>query len=291
MKAIKAMMITIILMVTFTSLQAQVEIIRPDHPGNSVRNFIPAESQYTIGTTKEYIEDRQNSPAGKWFWINTFDGQSYRVVGTWELPEEFNPNAPGYYAVTPSYELPEGVINPYGFEMFRWIIILNPDRSKPVNPYYDSVMQMTGSEQIVVNVPQGYSVSELKNSLRLLNVNVRNSYGWQSFRLDLSNATYPDLSQEGEYLLYGQWRQLFSYIPLYPGMAEDNPFIMLNVVPSGLLNINTATFDELLTINGVGEVLAQRIIDARPFTDANDLRRVQGIGLITSQRIAKQVVF
>ena len=289
MKTIKAMLITIILMVTFTSLQAQVEIIRPEHPGNSVRNFIPAEMQIMYGYDVGNID--LNHPLTRAFWVNLFDGTSHHIPGTWELPEGFSTTEPAYHVLIPTYELPEGVINPYEFEMHRWLIVLNEDRSKPDNPYYNELMQMTGSEQIVVNVPKGYSLSEVKNALRLLNVQVRNSYGWLAFRLDLSNATYPDLSVEGEYMLYGEWKQLFSYRPLYPGMLEDTPFVTLNVVASGLLNINTATFDELLTINGVGEVLAQRIIDARPFTDVNDLTRVRGIGWLSSKRIAKYVTF
>lgn len=44
------------------------------------------------------------------------------------------------------------------------------------------------------------------------------------------------------------------------------------------LDINAATSSELLNIPGVGPVLAQRIIDARPFASADDLRNVKGIG-------------
>ncbi|HEY2711476.1 MAG TPA: helix-hairpin-helix domain-containing protein [Chthoniobacterales bacterium] len=43
------------------------------------------------------------------------------------------------------------------------------------------------------------------------------------------------------------------------------------------LNINTATSEELLAIHGIGPVLAERIIAARPFTNADDLQRVKGI--------------
>lgn len=53
-------------------------------------------------------------------------------------------------------------------------------------------------------------------------------------------------------------------------------------VAGGLINVNTATAAELETLPGVGEVLAQRIIDHRtengPFTSVDQLVDVSGIG-------------
>ncbi len=49
-------------------------------------------------------------------------------------------------------------------------------------------------------------------------------------------------------------------------------------VVSGKLDINTATEDQLKNLPGIGEVMAQRIIAARPFATADDLRKVKGIG-------------
>ena len=44
------------------------------------------------------------------------------------------------------------------------------------------------------------------------------------------------------------------------------------------LDVNTASMEALQNIPGIGNVLAGRIIDARPYKSADDLRQVKGIG-------------
>jgi competence ComEA-like helix-hairpin-helix protein len=46
----------------------------------------------------------------------------------------------------------------------------------------------------------------------------------------------------------------------------------------GKLDVNTATAAELEALKGIGPVLVERIIAARPFTSADELQRVKGIG-------------
>ena len=41
---------------------------------------------------------------------------------------------------------------------------------------------------------------------------------------------------------------------------------------------NTASVDEIMLLPGVGEVLAERIVEGRPYRTVDDLRRVPGIG-------------
>ena len=49
-------------------------------------------------------------------------------------------------------------------------------------------------------------------------------------------------------------------------------------IPLGKIDINTATEKELTMVPGIGHVMAARIIAARPFRSADDLKRVSGIG-------------
>ena len=48
--------------------------------------------------------------------------------------------------------------------------------------------------------------------------------------------------------------------------------------PLGRIDVNTATEKELTTVPGIGHVMAGRIIAARHFRSADDLKRVSGIG-------------
>src|SRR5947208_1458625 len=48
--------------------------------------------------------------------------------------------------------------------------------------------------------------------------------------------------------------------------------------PLGRIDVNTATEKELTTVPGIGHVMAARIIAARPFRSADDLKKVSGIG-------------
>jgi endonuclease YncB( thermonuclease family) len=55
-------------------------------------------------------------------------------------------------------------------------------------------------------------------------------------------------------------------------------FVSEEKTPLGKIDINTATEEELTTVPGIGHVMAARVIAARPFRSADDLKRVSGIG-------------
>ena len=61
-----------------------------------------------------------------------------------------------------------------------------------------------------------------------------------------------------------------------------------------IVNINTATKSELMTLNGIAEVKAQEIIDYRskngPFETIEDIMKVKGIGKATFEDIKARIV-
>lgn len=50
------------------------------------------------------------------------------------------------------------------------------------------------------------------------------------------------------------------------------------------VNINTATKEQLTTLNGVGDATAEKIIQGRPYTKVEDLLNVSGIGEATLEK-------
>jgi competence protein ComEA len=69
--------------------------------------------------------------------------------------------------------------------------------------------------------------------------------------------------------------------------------IALAGTASAVVNINTATKEELTTVKGIGENRAQQIIDYRKkngdFKSVDDLEKVPGIGPGTMKQIRSQV--
>jgi competence protein ComEA len=67
------------------------------------------------------------------------------------------------------------------------------------------------------------------------------------------------------------------------------PPVTGGAVAGGLINVNTATATELEELPGVGEVIAQAIVDYRtengPFTTVEQLIDVSGIGDATLENI------
>lgn len=79
-----------------------------------------------------------------------------------------------------------------------------------------------------------------------------------------------------------------------PKAAQDKPTPTPATGCKAIVNINTAGIDELKTLPGIGDTLAQRIVDYRSahghFTTIDDLDAVKGIGKATIEKIRPCVV-
>lgn len=66
--------------------------------------------------------------------------------------------------------------------------------------------------------------------------------------------------------------------PVGSSPSEETTPTVAALLPETKLDVNAASLVELQNIPGIGPVVAQRIIEARPFKSADDLQRVKGIG-------------
>jgi len=70
--------------------------------------------------------------------------------------------------------------------------------------------------------------------------------------------------------------------PAAPGAAEPG-------AASKLIDLNSATPEELETLPGIGPTLAQRIVDGRPYNTLEDLLRVNGIGHVLYDQVRELI--
>lgn len=70
--------------------------------------------------------------------------------------------------------------------------------------------------------------------------------------------------------------------------AEDD-IALGKAEPTEAIDLNTATRGELMSIRGIGEVTANRIIASRPYAHVDDLLRVNGIGPATLAKLKPYV--
>jgi len=81
---------------------------------------------------------------------------------------------------------------------------------------------------------------------------------------------------------YSDHLPIFAYFSTEPFYFKNKETTSLKLEetksPQGLINLNTASKKELMSIKGIGPVLSERIIAGRPYKTIDDLLKVKGIG-------------
>ena len=90
-------------------------------------------------------------------------------------------------------------------------------------------------------------------------------------------------------MLFRSWNALPSERRAQRLENEEDAMAMGQRVPDGPININSAEAGELRMLPGIGDVMALRIIEARPFKQLEDLRKVSGIGPKSYEEISKLI--
>ncbi len=83
-----------------------------------------------------------------------------------------------------------------------------------------------------------------------------------------------------------------TYVGAGRGARADGASVA--VAGQGTININTATVKELMTLEGIGEKVAQKIVEYREanglFKSPQDLRKVKGVGARLLQKNRERIV-
>ena len=83
---------------------------------------------------------------------------------------------------------------------------------------------------------------------------------------------------------------LFSLLPAVAWQAPAVPKAPTAVSASSLLDINTATKDQLKALPGIGDAYSQKIIDGRPYANKSQLKSKGIIPAATYDKISGLII-
>ncbi|HEX5235480.1 MAG TPA: helix-hairpin-helix domain-containing protein [Silvibacterium sp.] len=79
--------------------------------------------------------------------------------------------------------------------------------------------------------------------------------------------------------------------PIHPGTAfAQSVSKSASASQSNLVDINTASVDQLKMLPGIGDVYAQKIVDGRPYAKKSDLLRRKILPASVYQKISERII-